>query len=292
VVNESSVRFEPASALSPAELTALWNRAYESYFVPLVFTEAILSHHLRRAGVELDRSLVGRIEGDLFGLSLAAIRGERAWIGGFGVAVAHRRKGLASRMIDEHMMRLDLAGIAETSLEVMSQNPAREVYRAAGFAERGGPLLVLGGTPRPVSAATGVELDLPTLQEAHQRIAHRAPMTWRRDLPTLEDDLRHGAQAFGVVRDGAVAAFAVVQDMAAQTTLLDAAAADVAAGHALLDAMANRRPGRMLRLVDEPDDSPLAQALEEAGFSVAVTQVEMVRPRGGRPAASEETAGA
>jgi len=281
VVTDPVVRFEPASVLSPAELTALWNKAYESYFVPLVFTEAILSHHLRRAGVELDRSLIGRMDGELFGLSLVAMRGERAWIGGFGVAVAHRRKGLASQMMDEHVMRLDLAGVAETSLEVISQNPARDVYRRAGFNERGEPLLALGGAPQAMSADTGVELDMPTLEEAHGRIAHRAPMTWRRDLPTLADDLKHGAQAFGVLRDGMVAGFAVVQEMAAQTALLDAAAADPEAGHALLDAIANRRPGRTLRLIDEPEDSPLAQAMREAGFTAALTQVEMVRPRGG-----------
>jgi GNAT superfamily N-acetyltransferase len=280
-VPDPVVRFEPASALSPAELTELWNRAYQSYFVPLVFTEAILSHHLRRCGVELDRSMVGRIDGELFGLSLAAIRGERAWIGGFGVAVEHRRKGLASRMLADHLMRLDLAGIAETTLEVISQNPARAVYRCCGFTERGGPLLVLGGTPTPVSDASGVELDLPTLAEAHGRIAHRSPMTWRRDLPTLEDDLKHGAQAFGVFRGGEVSAFAVVQDMHAQTGLLDAAAADVEAGRELLDAMANRKPGRTLRLIDEPEDSPLAAVMREAGFKVALTQTEMARQRGG-----------
>jgi hypothetical protein len=164
---------------------------------------------------------------------------------------------------------------------VISQNPAREVYRRAGFAERGGPLLVLGGTPQPASSAMGVELDMPTLQEAHGRIAHRAPMTWRRELATLEDDLRHGAQAFGVLSEGRVSAFAVVQEMSAQTALLDAAAADAEAGHALLHALAVRRPGRTLRLVDEPADSPLAQSMREAGFTGALTQVEMVRPRGG-----------
>lgn len=279
-LTDPTIRFEPASLLTPAELTALWNRAFESYFVPLVFTEAILSHHLRRSGVDLDRSLAGRIDGELFGMSLAAIRADRAWIGGFGVTVEHRRKGLASRMIDDHLMRLDLAGIVETSLEVISQNPARGVYHRAGFAERGEPLLALGGTPQPAADGAGVELDMPTLEEAHTRIAHRAPMTWRRDLPTLEDDLKHGAQAFGVLREGEIAAFAVVQEMAAQTGLLDAAACDVEAGHALLDALANRRPGRTLRLIDEPEDSPLAQAMREAGFTVALTQVEMVRARG------------
>lgn len=281
-MTDPTIRFEPASTLTPAELTELWNRGFEGYFVPLVFTEAILSHHLRRSGVELDRSLVGRIDGELFGLSLAAIRGERAWIAGFGVAVEHRRKGLASRMLEEHMMRLDLAGVAETGLEVISQNPARGVYQRGGFVERGELLLALGGAPQPKSDASGVELDMASLEEAHRRIAHRDPMTWRRDLPTLEDDLKHGAQAFGVLREGAVVAFAVVQGMAAQTTLLDAAAADAQAGHALLDAIANRTPGRTLRLVDEPEDSPLAAAMREAGFKVALTQVEMVRPRYGK----------
>ena len=280
-MSDAVIRFEPASASTPAELTALWNRAYESYYVPLVFTEAHLSHHMRRSGMELDRSLVGRIDGEPFGLSCIAVRGERAWLGGFGVAKEHRRRGLAARMLSEHLMRLDLSGVRETVLEVISHNPARELYRAAGFVEQGPTLLVIGGVPRAGGEAVAAELDAEMLAKAHAGLRRAAPLTWRRDMPTLLDDLAHGARAWAVMREGQPAAFAVVQEMGGQDGLLDAAAIDPEAGEALLGALARRRPDRKVRIIDEPEDSPLARAMKAAGFETSLTQVFMSRPRGG-----------
>ena len=268
----------PASDLSPRELLALWNAAYSGYIVPLTFDQPMLDRHIRRGGLDLTRALVGVIDGDDFGLSLAAYRDEggvhRAWIGGFGIAEAFRRRGLATRLMQAHLDRLDAEGVAEVWLEVIDVNPAREVYRRCGFAEVR-KLLVLDGAPVAGGLGHGEDLSAEALADRHAALNPVRP-TWRRDMPTLIDGLEvEGAAAVGV--DGG---YAVALEQGERLAVLDAAAADVDAGAQLLGALAARWPGRPIRIVDEDPASPLARACLQAGLSVPLRQVEMTRSRG------------
>lgn len=273
------IGFEAADRLGAEALAALWTDAYAGYFVPLAFTPAMLAAHVRRSGLDLSRSLVGRVDGEPFGLSLAGFRGQVAWIGGFGVVAARRRQGLAGRLMAEHLGRLDAAGAAETRLEVIVQNPAREVYRAAGFAETRRLTSWTGAPRRGAPVALG-ELSVAELAEAHGRL-HASPPAWRRGLPTLRADLADGAAALGVRRDGRVRAYAVAAPTPDRLNLSDAAAEDVAAAAALLAGLAARWPGLPLRLIDEPAGTPLGQALRAAGLEVLLEQAEMARQAGG-----------
>ena len=269
----------PASDLSTPDLLALWNAAYGGYIVPLTFDQAMLDRHIRRGGLDLTRAVVGAIDGEDFGLSLAAYRDQgpvrRAWIGGFGIAEAFRRRGLATRLMQAHLDRLDAEGVAEVWLEVIDSNPAREVYRRCGFDEVR-ELLVLEGVLATTGAGRGADLSLQGLADRHAAQNPVRP-TWRRDMPTLADGLTvEGAAAIGV--DGG---YAVALEQGERLAVLDAAAADAEAGARLLGALAARWPGRPMRIVDEDPGSPLAQACLDAGLTVPLRQVEMTRPRGG-----------
>jgi ribosomal protein S18 acetylase RimI-like enzyme len=270
----STIRFEPADAYDGAALTALWGRAYEGYFVPLQFSEAMLRRHVRRSQIDLAASLVGLLDDQPFGLSLAGRRGQRAWIGGFGVAAEHRRRGLAGRLIAEHVRRLDAAHVAETGLEVIDINPAQAVYAAAGFVTVR-RLDSFEGAPR--AGEPGRRLDAATLAAAHARLAG-AP-SWRREAPTVCDALTvERAEAIGV-GDGDITAYAVLLH-GEPLSLVDAAAADAGSARRLLAALGAHRPGRTLRLIDEPEGTPLAEALRETGFRRILGQFEMRRRAG------------
>jgi ribosomal protein S18 acetylase RimI-like enzyme len=269
---EPTVTFAAADALTLGELTPLVNRAYEAYFVPLSYDVAHIAWHLTRSDIERSKSVVGYVDGQPFGVSLAGVRGKRAWIGGFGIAVEHRRKGLAIRLMAEQIARLRAAGIAEVGLEVIEQNPARELYRRCGFAETR-ELLVFGGAAKG-EAAELQDVSTAELCRAHSRL-HAEPPAWRRQVPTLVNDVEAGADPLALRRDGKIVAFAVVEPKQDRLWVHDAAAADVQAAGLLLGGLAARWPGLDLRLIDEPPGTPLAQAALAAGMTVGLKQVEM-----------------
>jgi ribosomal protein S18 acetylase RimI-like enzyme len=276
---DSPIEIRPAAAFSLSELAAIWRDAYAGYYVPLQFDEKQLSRHLLWSGIDLQASMVGLVEGEPFGLSLAALDGTGAWIGGFGVGERFRRRGLATALLQAHAARLDTAGVASARLEVIDINPARLVYRRAGFAETR-ELMVYEGE-LGAEGEPGEELDAAELAEAHGRL-HAAEPTWRRGLARLRTILREApAVAIGVRRDGEVAAFAVAQSLEDRFGVFDAAAADFEAARRLLEALAAMRARARVRVVDEPETTPLGRALVRAGFKAPMRQFEMRRPRGG-----------
>ncbi len=266
-----------ASDLPLADLAAVWRAAYDGYYVPLQFDEAQLARHIRWSGIDLELSVVAELDSERAGLSLVARADGEAWIGGFGIAPAHRRMGLATRLISEHTALLDAGGVARTRLEVIDINPAREAYARAGF-QIARNLLVLEAELAEEGAA-GVFADREDLAEAHARL-HPRPPSWRRGLPRLLNILDDTpARIVGVERGGRLAAFAVILDQPGRFGLFDAAAEDEAAGAALLEVLAFCRAGARTRIVDEPLGSPLATALQAAGWRPGLRQFEMVRPR-------------
>ncbi|HEY3815339.1 MAG TPA: GNAT family N-acetyltransferase [Caulobacteraceae bacterium] len=271
------ITFEPAARFSMDDLAAVWRAAYEGYYVDLPFDAGQLARHVLWTAIDLDLSLVGIVDGGPFGLSLAARDGDEAWIGGFGVGVAHRRRGLATQLIAAQAARLDAAGIARTRLECIDVNPAREVYGRCSF-ETVRNLLVFDCVAAE-AGTRGVDLDRATLRAAHERL-HIEPPSWRRSLPRLEricDDLP--AFVIGVERGGEVAAYAALLDMPDRFAVFDAAADDEAAARDLLSAIAAVRPGVVYRVVDEPSSTPLARVLIERDTPQPLSQVEMVRRR-------------
>lgn len=281
-MNAAALTVVPASTLGAAELTALWNRAYEGYFVPIAFDEPRMARHLRRGAVDLALSRVIVAGGERCGISLVGRRGHRdngghrAYLAGFGIGSAHRRQGLARQLIDAQVEALSQAGVSRAFLEVIEQNPARTLYRQAGFAQlRTLEVLEWGTEARwPVPAET---LSAASLAAVHAACSALCRPTWRRELPTVQDAVeREGAVALGVRQGASVSAFAVLpRPEDPQGVLLDAAALDEDAAHRLLDLLATARPGVRWRLVDEPPESPLCRAATARGATTVIRQIEM-----------------
>ena len=262
-----------ASDFTHGELTALWNRAYEAYFVPVHFDEQLFARHLRRAEVDLALSRVIAVDGVPCGISLAGRRGERGYLAGFGIAGSHRRQGLARQLIEAQTEAWSKTGLHRVWLEVIAQNPARALYTQAGFEELR-TLDVLEGSFEARGAVTTKTLDRTDIAAVHAACAAVSPPTWRRELPTVRDAIdNENAIALGATRGAEVIAYAVIP--LAGNALLDAAAIDEAAAHDLLDALAVARPGTRWRLVDEPTGSPLFRAATARGATAVIRQIDM-----------------
>lgn len=273
----------PADQFSTAELLDIWNRGFSGYYVDNTMDEARLARHLRWSAVDLARSAVLLVDAKPAAFSLAAIErrggGLAAWIAGFGVAPEHRRKGLAGMLMRAHCEILDIHGIAETLLEVIEENPARRVYQAAGFRETRALISLQGGPSTNGESSAAKRVELSRLEELHGAMHEQSPPVWRRELSVLRRILadQDSAQLLAVGDDDGYSAYALALPGEERVSLLDVCAADAAAARRLVDGLAEAYPGRNLRLIDEPEGSPMALALAAAGMGLMLRQMEMVR---------------
>jgi len=273
-----------ADRLSTAELLEIWNRGFAGYFVDDTMDEARLAKHIRWSGVDLARSAVLLVDEKPAAFSLAAFDdragGRAAWVAGIGVAPEHRRRGLAGVLMRGHCEILDNAGVRETFLEVIDENPARRVYGAAGFREVR-TLLSFQGNLQPSNAAQCERLDLSAFESLHASLHDGVQPVWRRDLPVLRRIIADtpAAQLVAAPAGAGFAAYALVVPHAERIAILDAAAADAASAGDLVAGLDAAFPGLPMRIIDEPAGSAMAEAFAAAGISTLLTQIEMLRAR-------------
>jgi ribosomal protein S18 acetylase RimI-like enzyme len=128
------MQLEPASRYSYAELAETFNAGYEGYFTPFNLDEAAFRLMSTAFDDDLDASRVALIDGAPAGICKLAIRGDRGWIGGIGVAAPHRGTGVGEALMRAVLDEARSRGLREVWLEVLVQNePAIRLYEKLGF---------------------------------------------------------------------------------------------------------------------------------------------------------------
>jgi ribosomal protein S18 acetylase RimI-like enzyme len=234
-------------------------------------TQTWFADHVARNDVDLARSPRWTAGGELSGAALLAFRGDRAWVGGFGVAPAFRGRGLAQRYLAELLALARGSGATTIELEVIAHNaPAVALYRRGGF-ETAGELVAWSRDPNADEARTAgsnadeARSDGPRAydEDAVAAIARRPPTCWQREPRSVAVA---SPSELVVVRDcGEISAYAFVRrnDDPTRASLLDAGArGSVAAANALLAELDRRFPDRALMLINEPPDGALHDALQ------------------------------
>jgi ribosomal protein S18 acetylase RimI-like enzyme len=183
-----------AAADEPFEdLHAAYVAGYRGYYVHVDLPLESFRAELVMEDVDLTASAVARLDDEIVGVALLAIRGLRGRIAGIGVAPQHRgrRVGetLMHRLLDEARAR----GVQWLWLEVLTQNePAIRLYQKLGF-RRIRRLLVLSrpaDTPRPARPGVRV-VELPP-----ERVwpcfdsFHNVRPCWQRERVSLEGRMR------------------------------------------------------------------------------------------------------
>lgn len=258
-----------AAELPPGRLLEVFNAGFSDYLVPLRLEADTLRTHLRENDIALDRSPVA-LDGAAVSFALVGIRGPEAWIGGMATVPAHRRRGLARRMLDAAIDSATAAGCGTVWLEVVDRNAAAvALYRARGFAE----VRDLAVWSLPAGDGAGArEVDEA---EAHAWIAaHREEREpWQRADGTLDRLREAGAALRGLVleRPAGIAGALVCRDGTAVSVLQIAAVDDEATG-ALLATAANNRA---VHVTNAPADGRISRALERRAATVIARQHEM-----------------
>jgi GNAT superfamily N-acetyltransferase len=215
--------------------------------------------HVERNDVDLARSPRWTIDSTLSGVALLAFRGERAWIGGFGVVPEYRSRGLAQRYLHETLAIARAAGAASVELEVLVHNVAAvRLYERAGF-ERIDEVVVWTREPWRPPAEND---DVPVLRAydaaAVAGLARTPASCWQREpesvaaaapFETLVVGANDVPDAYAFVRRGE------------RASIVDARAHAAAAATALVSALDETVPAHALALVNEPARGALHDAL-------------------------------
>jgi ribosomal protein S18 acetylase RimI-like enzyme len=128
------VELVPASRYSYAALAEIFNAGYEAYFTPFHLDEAAFRFLSTVFDDDLDASRVALVAGEPAGICKLAIRGDRGWIAGVGVAVPHRGSGIGEALMRSVLDEARSRGLREVWLEVLTPNePAIRLYEKLGF---------------------------------------------------------------------------------------------------------------------------------------------------------------
>lgn len=269
------------SDLDAAGIAAAFNRVYQGYAVPVSVDAAWAERHTGDLQIDLAASPLW-LDGDgrAAGLAALGVRGDRGWIGGFGLAPEQRGRGLGRELLAEIVASARRLGLRRLQLEVLAENaPAIALYARGGFRQTRVLRILEGdGPPDGAGGPTAREIAPDQVLRDFGRL-HPDPMPWQREadsFASLEDlravavgdpDAPRAALLYQPGKDGGVR----VLDVA--TAGEGDAAADAVAS--LLASAASRQPGQTLRLLNEPAGSPVDHALSRLGWRESGRQFEM-----------------
>lgn len=243
------------------QLAAALELAYADYLAPVQFTPALAAEHVERNAVDLQQSSYWYDENGLVALSLLGVRQRRGWIGGFGVAPAHRGLGVAAGLLRDTVSRARELDLTIVQLEVLDGNDrAYQVYRKGGFRDRS----------RVSSLFPPAEMDpLPAgqLVSPHRIIPPPLPCVWQRELPWALDE-----RGKAVILDQT---WMLIRPDLHGTVLLQTNSPDTERTRRLLGALRHHYPQRMPMITNEPVDSLLHAQLRELGWIERYPQTEM-----------------
>jgi ribosomal protein S18 acetylase RimI-like enzyme len=260
------VALEPASRRSHAELAEIFNAGYEGYYTPFTLDEAAFRFMSELWDDDLAASRVALVDGEPAGICKLAIRGDRGWIAGVGVALPHRGKGLGERLMRTAIEESRARGLRELWLEVLVQNePAIRLYEKLGFV-----------TVRELEVWTlenlvSEEHELPSVpaEQAHERI--RAGRTWREPWQRADETVANSTGVEGIASEDGALLFRRSGD---RVSLVQAVAPDQAAAERLLQSLPPETTG--LQWLNGPAGHVLNLAIAALGGTLAHRQHEML----------------
>ncbi|MDQ6799347.1 MAG: GNAT family N-acetyltransferase, partial [Acidobacteriota bacterium] len=127
------IQIRSLDGVSFETMTEAFNDAFSDYDIPAKYTSEYLTNLVIRRGYRPDLA-VGAFDGNrLVGFVFNCVDGDAAYNSGTGVAISHRRQGIARRLMQRSIETLP---VRRYILEVIDTNKrAAALYRELGFVE-------------------------------------------------------------------------------------------------------------------------------------------------------------
>lgn len=123
------------AGFSLRELSTLFTRTFEGYYVPWPDEPALLDARIRSEGISLVDSRIAMAAEGPAALLLVSRRGRESRLAAMGLAPAFRGRGIGRELLGGLLVEAQKRGDTRMRLEVIEKNePAVRLYRSAGFA--------------------------------------------------------------------------------------------------------------------------------------------------------------
>lgn len=258
------------------------NAAYIDYFVPIHLSAGSFERLVDREAIHLGASAAAVYNGQVVGMGLLGVRGQRAWIGGMGVVPEYRHQGIGRRIMTHLIEQARKMAVRHIQLEVITRNRiAFDLYQSIGFRTTR-RLLVLSGEKRPSGMARWEAQSEITVEasDAASLLAHLPDMfavsaPWQRDPVSLWQ-MRDRLDGLSAHHKGeGLLGFCLWSGDQRQTGIYFLNATTQEAIGALLGGLLMRLPSTRFSYLNVPDDDPALPVLKSAGFRETVEQYEM-----------------
>jgi ribosomal protein S18 acetylase RimI-like enzyme len=224
-------------------------------------TDAWFADHVARNDIDLARSPRWTVDSALVAFALLAFRGDRAWIGGFGVVPGSRGAGMGTVCVLDTLRIAREENATSVELEVLENNGAAiAIYQRGGF-EQVDELVAWRREPHIAGTdALGMLSDAPRDTAAVAAIARHPATCWQREPRSVAMAAPFVTVTVGDER--APSAYAFVRLGGPRgTVLLDAGAHDEPSAQALVASLDAQLAPHDLTLINEPSSGPLDLAL-------------------------------
>ena len=241
-------------------------------------TDAWFADHVARNDIDLARSPRWTVDGALVAFALLAFRGDRAWIGGFGVVPGSRRAGMGTVCVADTLRIAREENATSVELEVLENNgPAIAIYQRGGF-EQVGELVAWRREQRSIAgtAAYGILSDAPRDAADVAAIARHPATCWQREPRSVAMAAPFVTVTVGDERAPSAYAFVRLGDPRG-TVLLDAGAHDEPSARALVGSLDAQLAPHDLTLINEPPGGPLDEALSSNPFWESIAPQRRMR---------------
>jgi|SRR5579871_127621 ribosomal protein S18 acetylase RimI-like enzyme len=290
----------PADTLAPEQLVVAFNRGFEGYLVPMVQTVESLAAMIETNDVELRDSLVltsppdplshgERGDLEMCGVALLAVRGERGWVAGMGIAPEWRGRGVGEYLMRALVERARARGLRTLHLEVLEANTAAyRLYERVGFRTTRQLLVYTGplDTAKLARSAT-LQADISPIWvdealEAFEQ-THTVAPPWQREPDSLGNTGQRGQRLTGLAlrQQGAMQAYLLSMPARGGVALMDigsrapTSGERLAQGMALLYHLLANAPETSVRAINVPPGDLLGEVLDTLCCPVVNHQREM-----------------
>lgn len=275
----------PASRYTIPQLTEAYNQTRVDYLVPMPMSAHRLMEYVQVYDVSLDDSVVAEEDGEILGLCMLGVRGERGWATRLGVLPTNRRHGTGQALMEYIIRRAVERECRVVYLEVIVGNvPAYRLFTKLGFQDVR-ELLVLRRPPGLPHASSLPPATLTWL-DPNQTLIRAAARDWRPAWTNQTESLANAqtVQALHLIdQSSGVSGWVSYQTSPLQLRRVMIApdpGHKAAPAHSLLYYLHNRFP--MLDTVAEnvPADSPHLPDYKQHGYVESFRRLEMELPLG------------